>query len=35
MRVYRNIAIAAIMLSGCETVYHHNTVYQYYADIAD
>ena len=28
MKVYRNIIIAAAMLSGCETVYHHNTVYQ-------
>ena len=29
MRIYRNIIIAAVMLSGCETVYHRNTVYQY------
>lgn len=29
MRVYRDIMVAAIMLSGCETVYHHNTVYQF------
>jgi len=33
MRIYKNIIIAAVMLSGCETVYHHNTVYQYDVDI--
>ena len=28
MKAGKSIIIAAVMMSGCETVYHHNTVYQ-------
>jgi uncharacterized protein YceK len=33
MKLRNIIVVVALMLSGCETVYHRNTVYQY--DVVD